>query len=78
MAAARLPDFGTIFVSVLTRTKQQLKLSADLAEMGYVLLATEGTANVLKEAGLRVDRTKKCSKADRMSSTIYSPGMSIW
>ena len=27
--------------------------------MGYVLLATEGTANVLKEAGLRVDRTKK-------------------
>ena len=27
--------------------------------MGYLLLATEGTANDLKEAGLHVDRTKK-------------------
>ena len=59
-AGTHLPDFGTVFVSVRDEDKAAIvKLSADLAEMGYVLLATEGTANVLKEAGLRVDRTKK-------------------
>ena len=59
-ASTYLPDFGTVFVSVRDEDKAAIvKLSADLAEMGYFLLATEGTANVLREAGLRVDRTKK-------------------
>ncbi|WP_193173227.1 carbamoyl-phosphate synthase large subunit [Nisaea nitritireducens] len=59
-ASTHLPTSGTVFVSVRDEDKAQIvKLSADLAEMGYLLLATEGTANALKEAGLRVDRTKK-------------------
>ena len=59
-ASTHLPTSGTVFVSVRDEDKAEIvKLSADLAEMGYLLLATEGTANTLKEAGLRVDRTKK-------------------
>ena len=59
-ASTHLPASGTVFVSVRDEDKAAIvKLAADLVEMGYLLLATEGTAQALKEAGLQVDRTKK-------------------
>ena len=58
-----LPSHGKIFVSVSARHKQQAsELSRRLARMGYVLLATQGTARRLKEAGIPVTQVKKLAE----------------
>ncbi len=55
-----LPLSGTVFVSVRDSDKAEIvEISRALAGMGFLLLATQGTAKALKEAGLRCDRTKK-------------------
>jgi carbamoyl-phosphate synthase large subunit len=59
-AGTVLPRSGKIFVSVADRDKEQMvPLAARLAEIGYELLATKGTAQRLEEAGIRVSRLKK-------------------
>ncbi|MCG8586677.1 MAG: carbamoyl-phosphate synthase large subunit, partial [Pirellulales bacterium] len=48
-----LPDGGKIFVSVAERTKRHvIELAKRLEAMGFSLLATRGTADALKEAGI--------------------------
>ncbi|HEX2915922.1 MAG TPA: carbamoyl-phosphate synthase large subunit [Chloroflexia bacterium] len=57
LIAARmsLPSKGTIFFSVADRDKTEaLELIQDLAELGYELAATEGTAAMIEDAGLKV------------------------
>jgi carbamoyl-phosphate synthase large subunit len=55
-----LPLGGTVFISVRDADKPEIvEIGRELAGMGFLLLATHGTANTLKEAGLRTDRTKK-------------------
>jgi carbamoyl-phosphate synthase large subunit len=59
-AGTVLPSIGTVFVSVRDEDKPQIvKIASELSKMGFQLLATSGTAQALKEAGLKVDRTKK-------------------
>ena len=59
-AGTVLPSTGTVFVSVRDEDKPQIaKIASELSRMGFQLLATSGTAQVLKGAGLKVDRTKK-------------------
>ncbi len=59
-AGTRLPDGGTVFISVKERDKQ---LASELAErlqgMGFALAATSGTQKYLEAAGLRVRRVNK-------------------
>ncbi|MCF7823462.1 MAG: carbamoyl-phosphate synthase large subunit [Candidatus Marinimicrobia bacterium] len=50
-----LPTKGSVFISVNDRDKQNvIDIAQDLQELGFKILATHGTAEVLKENGLVV------------------------
>jgi carbamoyl-phosphate synthase large subunit len=54
-ASSALPLSGLIFVSVADRDKQEvIPIARALAEMGYQLLSTRGTAQALRKAGITV------------------------
>jgi carbamoyl-phosphate synthase large subunit len=58
-----LPDKGTVFVSVSNRDKRAVLLPAkQLADMGFRLLATGGTAAVLRRAGIACESVAKVSE----------------
>ncbi|MGH6991067.1 MAG: carbamoyl-phosphate synthase large subunit, partial [Stellaceae bacterium] len=55
-----LPLSGTVFVSVRNRDKPGIVAPCRrLAEMGFGLLATRGTADCLRQAGLEVETVNK-------------------
>ena len=59
-AGVRLPEQGTVFISVKDRDKGMVgELAGRFATMGFTLMATDGTAAVLGEAGLAVQRVNK-------------------
>jgi carbamoyl-phosphate synthase large subunit len=59
-ANSALPSEGTIFISVADRDKTELiAIARELAAMGYRLIATRGTARVLRSAGIDVEETPK-------------------
>ncbi len=59
-AGTVLPKSGTIFLSVAEPAKEHMVgLAARLAEMGYKLMATEGTARRLEAAGIEVQHVNK-------------------
>jgi len=58
-----LPDQGKIFVSVSARHKDQVvDLARRLADMEFELLATEGTAKRLQDAGIPVHQVNKLAE----------------
>ncbi|MEA2520694.1 MAG: carbamoyl-phosphate synthase large subunit, partial [Actinomycetota bacterium] len=69
-----LPTGGTAFVSVANRDKRAIVFPAKrLADLGFRVLATGGTAGVLQRAGIAVERVAKVSEgganiADRIRS----------
>ena len=59
-AGVLLPASGTIFISLAARTKKHaVRLGLKLAELGYELVATEGTARELESVGIAVKTVKK-------------------
>jgi carbamoyl-phosphate synthase large subunit len=57
-----LPTSGTVFVSVANRDKRAIVMPARrLADLGFRLLATRGTAGVLARAGIAVRPVAKVS-----------------
>jgi carbamoyl-phosphate synthase large subunit len=59
-AGTVLPKEGTIFISVAAPAKDHMvDLARRLAAMGYRLMATEGTARRLEEAGIEVRHVNK-------------------
>jgi len=59
----RLPDAGTAFLSVNNDDKPNvLPIARDLAELGFRLLATRGTAAFLRSYGLDVDIVYKVNE----------------
>jgi carbamoyl-phosphate synthase large subunit len=59
-AGVRLPDAGTVFVSVKDADKKGLPaLARRLTEMGFAIRATRGTAARIREAGLPVTVVNK-------------------
>jgi carbamoyl-phosphate synthase large subunit len=63
-AGQSLPLEGTVFLSVANRDKRAIALPAKrLADMGFRLLATEGTAGVLERVGVPVTRVSKVSES---------------
>jgi carbamoyl-phosphate synthase large subunit len=63
-AGHALPTAGTVFVSVANRDKRAIVFPAKrLADLGFALLATTGTAGVLRRAGIPVETVAKVSEA---------------
>ncbi len=62
-AGHALPVAGSVFVSVANRDKRAIVFPAKrLADLGFHLLATGGTAGVLERAGIAVERVAKVSE----------------
>ncbi len=83
-AGNRLPVAGAVFVSVNDRDKPQIaEVAQRFSELGFKLIATHGTARVLEEAGLDVERVYKVKegrpnvvdliKGDRIQLVINTP-----
>jgi carbamoyl-phosphate synthase large subunit len=65
-SGASLPREGTIFLSVANRDKRSILYPAKrMADLGFRLLATRGTAAVLERAGIAVSRVSKVSEGGR-------------
>ena len=59
-AGVVLPDEGTIFISVARRQKDYVvDIAKRLSELGYKLMATEGSARRIEEAGITVQHVNK-------------------
>jgi carbamoyl-phosphate synthase large subunit len=59
-ANAPLPRQGTVFVSVADRDKQEvIPIARSLADMGYQIISTRGTANALRAGGITVREVPK-------------------
>ena len=59
-AGTVLPTSGKIFISMSSRTKDHMvDLARRLAELGFELMATEGTALRLEASGIKVQHVKK-------------------
>lgn len=59
-AGTVLPTQGTVFISMAKAHKQEMiEPSRKLIELGFRIVATSGTAEVLREAGLEVDVIRK-------------------
>jgi carbamoyl-phosphate synthase large subunit len=73
-ASAALPRAGTVFISVAERDKPEaVPLAKCLADMGYALIATRGTAAVLRRHGIAVEEILKLQEGrpnllDRMKN----------
>jgi carbamoyl-phosphate synthase large subunit len=59
-AYGSLPAHGTVFVSVANRDKRSLVFPVKrLADLGFKILATEGTAEMLRRNGIPCDEVRK-------------------
>jgi carbamoyl-phosphate synthase large subunit len=83
-AGQKLPTKGTVFVSVRDHDKPQIaQVARKFTEMGFKLVATAGTADVLEDAGMTVERVYKVKegrpnvvdliKGERMHLIINTP-----
>ncbi len=65
-ASGQLPSSGTVFLSVRNKDKPVVgALATQLAELGFRLIATEGTAEVIRRAGVPVERVYKVTEGLR-------------
>jgi carbamoyl-phosphate synthase large subunit len=67
-AGILLPKEGRIFISVASKAAKEhmVDLAARLVAMGYQLMATEGTARRIAEAGIPVEHVKKLQEGIRI------------
>ncbi|HTV83592.1 MAG TPA: carbamoyl-phosphate synthase large subunit [Acidobacteriaceae bacterium] len=83
-AGLALPLKGTVFFSVSDRDKTNLvQLARQYMELGFRLVATEGTANAIEKAGMTVERVYKVKegrpnvvdliKGDRIQLIVNTP-----
>ena len=62
-AGVNLPTRGTVFISVNQRDKRYVaNIARDFQELGFRLIATGGTAKVLRDAGLEVESIYKVNE----------------
>ncbi len=65
-ASGSLPSEGTVFLSVREKDKLAVvALATRLAALGFRLMATEGTAEVIERAGVSVERVYKVTEGFR-------------
>jgi carbamoyl-phosphate synthase large subunit len=66
-----LPLSGTVFVSVADRDKRSIVLSAlRLSEVGFTLVATAGTAEMLHRNGIQAGVVRKLSEAGEVGPDV--------
>lgn len=66
-ADSAIPKSGRVFISVKEEDKPRLpQLAKNFTEAGYQLVATRGTAKVIREAGYRCDVVNKVSEGARI------------
>ena len=60
-AGNELPDEGTVFISLATdaQKRQMIEPARSLVSMGFRVIGTSGTAEVLRDAGIEVGTVKK-------------------
>src|SRR5712671_5083857 len=62
-AGSVLPKSGVAFISVNQHDKRLIaRIGADLVEMGFTIIATRGTAQVLRNAGVAVETVYKVNE----------------
>ena len=62
-AGSSLPSAGTVFISVRHGDKAAVvPVAKDLINLGFKILATSGTASVLREAGVACEHVNKISQ----------------
>jgi carbamoyl-phosphate synthase large subunit len=78
-AGQKLPEKGTIFVSVNDASKQPLLPALKAATAaGYKILATDGTALRLSEAGIKTERVNKVHEGrPHVVDTVKSGGVQL-
>jgi carbamoyl-phosphate synthase large subunit len=70
-----LPRVGTVFLSVANRDKRAAVLPARrLAELGFAIMATRGTAAVLGRAGVKVTPVFKRSEGSPNAEDLIEAG----
>jgi carbamoyl-phosphate synthase large subunit len=70
-AGSALPKSGTIFISVADRDKPQVLLPVRrLQQLGYRILATEGTAAILSRHGILAESVRKQSSVGEGPSIV--------
>jgi len=70
-----LPTSGTAFVSVANRDKRAIVFPAKrLADLGFRVLATRGTAGVLERAGVPITRVAKVSEGGETVVDLIARG----
>src|SRR5712692_8585225 len=83
-AGQKLPTQGTVFISVNDQDKPHVaEVAKRFFELGFKLVATHGTADLIENAGLPVDRVYKVKegrpnpvdliKADRLQLIVNTP-----
>ena len=72
---AALPVAGTVFISVANRDKRSIVLPARrLAEFGFAIVATRGTAAVLTRAGVAAEVVLKRSEGSPNAADLIGGG----
>ncbi len=62
-AGMRLPEKGTVFISVKKSDREKIvEVAKKLKELGFKIVATDGTARFLREHGIEADVVKKISQ----------------
>jgi carbamoyl-phosphate synthase large subunit len=89
-AGQKLPTQGTVFISVTDHDKPNVtEVSRTFVDMGFKLVATAGTADVLESAGMTVERVYKVKegrpnavdliKGERIHLIVNTPhGVDPW
>jgi carbamoyl-phosphate synthase large subunit len=89
-AGQKLPTGGTVFISVTDQDKPQVaQVARKFVDMGFKLVATAGTGDVLENAGMAVERVYKVKegrpnvvdliKGERIKLIINTPhGLEPW
>ncbi|CAI5971398.1 unnamed protein product [Closterium sp. NIES-64] len=74
-ANQRLPTGGSVFVSLNDLTKESgVEVAKSFVDLGFKILATEGTANVLEDAGIEVERVLKLHEGRPHAGDLVSNG----
>ncbi|MFC1543344.1 carbamoyl-phosphate synthase large subunit, partial [Candidatus Neomarinimicrobiota bacterium] len=62
-AGANLPITGTVFISVNDNDKMNVvSIARDISELGFEILATEGTCRTLRQSGIAAEQIYKIGK----------------
>ena len=85
MSSGGLPDSGSVFVSIANRDKRAMIFPVKrLADLGFTIIATSGTAEVLRRNGIQSKVVRKIrereprSRASRRSSTSSTTARWRW